>query len=89
MNASSLSWYAILKMTKIELEIIPNPDMYLFFDKGASGGIYYVSDRYSKTNSKCLKSYDPKQELKDIMLLRIIYMVMQCLIFFQQADSNG
>ena len=33
-----ISWDARLKMTKIELELIPDPDMYMFFEKGTSGG---------------------------------------------------
>ena len=37
-----LSWGAILKMTKIELELIPDPDMYIFFEKGKRGGTSYI-----------------------------------------------
>ena len=33
------------------------------------GGVSYISNRYSKADNKCLKSYDPKQELKHIMYL--------------------
>ena len=59
----------MLKMTKNELELIPDPDMYIFFEKGTRGGIYYISYRYSKANNKYLKSYDPKQESKYIIYL--------------------
>ena len=52
----------MLKMTKIELELIPDPDMHKFLWKGTRGGISYISNRYSKANNKFLKSYDPKQE---------------------------
>ena len=38
LRAPGLSWDAMLKMTKIELELIPDPDMYMFFEKGTSGG---------------------------------------------------
>ena len=51
----------MLKMTKIKLELIPVPDMYIFFEKGTRSGISYISNRYSKNNNKYLKSYDPKQ----------------------------
>ena len=47
-------------MTKIELELIPVPDMYIFFEKGTSG-LSYISNRYGKATSKCFKSYDPNQ----------------------------
>ena len=69
MSAPGLSWDAMLKMTKIKLELITDPEMYIFFEKGARGGIYYISNRYSKANNKYLKSYDSKQELKHIIYL--------------------
>ena len=53
-------------MPKIELELIPDPGMYIFFEKGTRGRISYISNRYSKANNKYLKSYDPKEELKHI-----------------------
>ena len=31
LSATGLSWDAMLEMTKIELELIPDPDMYIFF----------------------------------------------------------
>ena len=52
----------MLKMTKIGLELIPDPDMYVFFEKSTRGGISYIFNRYSKANNKYLKSYDPKEE---------------------------
>ena len=59
-SASALSWDAILNMTKAKLELIPYSDMYIFFEKGTRGGVFYISSIYSKTNNKCLKSYDQK-----------------------------
>ena len=66
-SAPGLSWDAMLKMTKIKLELTIDPDMYIFFEKGTRGGISYNSNRYSKANNKYLKSYDPKQETKHII----------------------
>ena len=60
LSAPGLSWDAMLKMTKIELEIISHPGMYIFFEKGTRVGISYISNRYSKVNDKYLKCYDPK-----------------------------
>ena len=54
----------MLKMTKIKLEPIPHPDMYIFFQKGTRGEISYISNRYTRANNEYLKSYDPKQESK-------------------------
>ena len=57
------------KMTKIKLELITNPDMYIFFEKGRRGGISYIFNRYSKAKNKYLNFYDPKQESKHIIYL--------------------
>ena len=37
-----LSWYAMLKMTGIELGPISDIDMHLFMKKGLTGGISYI-----------------------------------------------
>ena len=57
----------MLKMTKIELELVPDSDMYILFEKCMRGGTSYISNRYRKANNKYLKSYDPKQESKHII----------------------
>ena len=72
-----------------KLELISDPDMYMFFEKGLIGGIPYISYRYRKATNKHLKSYDPKEESKYIIYLDVNNMVMQCLNFFQQVGSNG
>ena len=59
----------MLKMKKLKLELLTDPDMYIFFEKGTGGGMSYISNRYSKANNKYLKSDDPKQELKNITYL--------------------
>ena len=61
----------MLKMTKVILEIISDPGMYIFLDKDTKGGISYISYRYSKASNKSLKSYDPKQESKHIIYLKM------------------
>ena len=60
LSAPGLRWDAMLKMTKIELELIPDPHIYTFFKIGTRGGISYISNRYSEASNKYLKSYDPK-----------------------------
>ena len=59
----------MLKMTKIEFEFIPDPGMYMLFEKGTRGGISDISNRYSKDNSKYLESFDPQEASKHIMNL--------------------
>ena len=50
-SAPGLSWDAMLKMTKIELEKISNPGKYIFIEKGTRGDISYINKRYSKANN--------------------------------------
>ena len=52
--APGLSWYVMLKMTKIELELLPDPDMYILFEKGTRGRISSICNRYSKADNKYL-----------------------------------
>ena len=69
LNAPALSWDAMFNMTKIELELIPYPDMYMFFEKDTRGRVSCISNRYSKANNKNLKSYGPKQKSKHTLYL--------------------
>ena len=39
------------KNDKIKLEPIPDPDMYLFFEKGTRARISYIPNRCTKTNN--------------------------------------
>ena len=65
LSAPSLSWDAMFKMTKTELELIPDPEMYIFFEKGTRYGISYISNRYSKANKK----YDLMNQIKNQNIL--------------------
>ena len=69
LSAPALSQDAKLNMTKVELKLIPDPDMYIFFENGTRGGVSYTSNRYSKARNKYLKSHNPKQESKHIIYL--------------------
>ena len=79
----------MLDMTKVELEVVSDADMYLFFGKAMKGWAFYISKRYSKAKNKYLKSYIPKKEPKNIIYLDVNnlydYVISN---FFQQADLN-
>ena len=49
----------MLKMTKIELEKINDPDM--FFEQGMRGGISYINKKFSKANNKYSPDYDKEK----------------------------
>ena len=67
-SSPGLSWDAMLKMTGVKLEKISDIDKYLFIEKGLRGGISYIAKRYSDSNNKYMKNYDPKKPLKFIIL---------------------
>ena len=70
LTASIWSWDAILSMTKVELGLISDSDMYLCFEKGMRDGVSYISKNTVKTNNKYLiTSYDPKNSTKYITYL--------------------
>ena len=58
-----------VKMTKVELEKISNPDKYMFFEQGRRGGISYINKRYSKANNEDCQGYDKEKPKKCILYL--------------------
>ena len=44
LSAPGLSWDAMLKITKMKLDFILYPDMYIIFEKGAKSGFFDMSN---------------------------------------------
>ena len=68
-SSPGLNWDAMVKMTKIKLELISDIDMNLFIEKEMRGGISYIAKRHSKANNKYMESYDSSKESIFIMYL--------------------
>ena len=69
----------MFNMTKVELELISDTNMYLFFEKCMTGEISYISKRHSRGSNKHSKYNDLKQESKHIIYLdakNLYYYVM-------------
>ena len=68
-TSPGLAWDAMLKMTKINLELITDIDMQLFIEKGLRGGISYITHRHAEANNKYTRNYDPDKPSSYIMYL--------------------
>ena len=68
-SSPGLSWDAMLKMTKIKLELITDIDMFQFIEKGLRGGTSYIANRFSEANNKYMENFNENQPSKYIMYL--------------------
>ena len=70
LTAPGLSWDAMLRTTKIKLELLNDPDMLMMFEKGTRGGVSMISNRYSEANNKYMgEDFDPTKPSKFITYL--------------------
>ena len=60
----------MVKMFVVKLDI----DMYFFVKKGMRKSISYIAKRFSKANSKYMKSYDDSKQCKYITYLDANYL---------------
>ncbi len=78
LTTPSLTWDACLKYTRVELELITDPEIFLFFESGMRGGISVISNRYARANNPYLKpdDYDISQPNSYICIIwmQTIYM---------------
>ena len=71
LTAPSFFWAAMLKMTKVKLELIceGEVEMFRFFERQIRGGVSSVFHRFSQANNKFMKDFDPSQPSKFIVYL--------------------
>ena len=69
-TSPGLSWDALLKHSKVNLELLTDPDMLLMFEKGIRGGISMISNRHGRANNKYMKEkFDSSQPSKFVPYL--------------------
>ena len=68
-TSPGLSWDAMLKMTKVKLELMTDINMYQFIEKEMRGAVSYIANRYGKANNKYMKEYNENEPSKYLMYL--------------------
>ena len=66
LSAPGLAWQAVLKKTKVKLDLLTDINMLIMVEKGITGGIYHSIYQYAKANNKYMKAYDKNIELSYI-----------------------
>jgi len=69
MSSPGLSWDAMLKVNKINLDLISDIDMQLFLENRMRGGISYIAHRHAKANNTYMQNHNPGEESSYLMYL--------------------
>ena len=90
-SAPGLPGDAILKITKVQLELLSDTDMLLMVESGIRGGIAAISYRYAKTNNEYMGAeFDPAEESKFISYLDADNLYgWQCRNNYQHLELSG
>lgn len=74
-----LAYFSMLKLCNIEIELLKDADMLLFFEKALRGGICFANKKYMAANNKYMKNYDPEKPEKYLALLDFCSLYGFCL----------
>ena len=75
-SAPGLAWDATLKITKVELELLSDPDMLLMIVSGIRGGIATISHHHAKANNEYMGiEFDSAEESKFISYVETTFNV--------------
>ncbi|CAB0037064.1 unnamed protein product [Trichogramma brassicae] len=71
-STPSFTWSAMLKHTKIQLELMTDVDMYTFIERGIRGGLTQASSLFAKSNNPYMREgYDPNKADTYLMYLDV------------------
>ena len=68
-TSPGLSWDAMLKLTKVSLELFTDVNMLLFIEKGIRGGTSQVTKRYAKANNPYMTDFEINKLISYIIYL--------------------
>ena len=68
-TSPGLAWDAMLKITKVKLDLISDPNMYLMIEKWIRGGVSNIMKRKTESNHKYLDDHDSSKPSKFIEYL--------------------
>ena len=60
-TAPSFAWDCFLKTTKVEMQLLGDTEMHLFFENQVRGGVSTAFHRFAKANNKFMKDFDPSK----------------------------
>ena len=68
-SSPGLAWDAMLKMTNVRLELMPDRNMHVIIDKSVRGGICCISHKNAIANNLLLNdSYDPPNQIHTLYI---------------------
>ena len=71
-STPGLEWDAALKITKVQHELLSDPDMLLMIESDIRGGIAIISHRHTKVNNEYMGTeFDPTKESQFISYLDV------------------
>ena len=66
-TSAALAWEAALKESRVELELLTDPDMLQFFEMGIRGGVSTIFHRHARANNKFMgEKFDKEKPSKFI-----------------------
>ena len=77
LSAPAVSWDGMFNMTKVKLELISGPDMYIFFEKGMRGRVSYISNRYKRRNFSLVAPYSLRFTCCSLLVAKFAHYSLQ------------
>ena len=88
-SAPGWAWTASLKITNVELELLPDTDMFLMIESGIRYGICNAVLCHAKANNKYMKNQDESKESSYIGYLEKNNLYVRCSMLVGQHPMKS